>query len=155
MISTTAAERVFARLADLVEQVTPDRIRLLGAESLLGAGLSAAKARAIVALADASSDGRLPLHALDDWGDDELTEALTALPGIGPWTADMFLLFGLGRADILPVGDYGLRSGVQSHWGMSELPGKAELRALAEPWRPFRGIATWYIWRSKGAVPQS
>jgi DNA-3-methyladenine glycosylase II len=67
----------------------------------------------------------------------------------------MYLIFSLGRADVLPVGDLGLRAGVQEKYGLPALPGRAELRQIAEPWRPYRSIGTWYIWRSRGGVPQS
>jgi DNA-3-methyladenine glycosylase II len=67
----------------------------------------------------------------------------------------MFLIFCLGRADVLPVGDLGLRAGVQAQYNLDELPGRAELVRLGEPWRPYRSIATWYMWRSRGGVPQS
>ena len=75
--------------------------------------------------------------------------------GIGIWTAQMFLIFSLGRLDVLPVADFGLRNGVQRLYGLSDLPGKAQLEELAELWRPYRSIATWYFWRSLGGVPQS
>jgi DNA-3-methyladenine glycosylase II len=155
MISTVAAAMVSERLATLAGEMTPARMTAMGEKAIQSAGLSGGKARAILALAGAATDRSIPLDALDMLDDDALTAALTALPGIGPWTAEMFLLFGLGRADILPVGDFGLRAGVRDHWGLEGLPSKAELRKLAEPWRPYRGIATWYVWRSKGAVPQS
>jgi DNA-3-methyladenine glycosylase II len=67
----------------------------------------------------------------------------------------MFLIFSLGRPDVLPVDDLGLRAGVQKAYGLAELPGRAALEELAEPWRPYRSVATWYFWRSRGAVPQS
>ncbi len=155
MISAAAADKVSGRLFALAGEVTPARLTAMGEAAIRSAGLSGSKARAILALAAAASDGTIPLDALGTLDDDELSAALTALPGIGPWTAEMFLLFGLGRADILPVGDFGLRAGVRDHWGLEALPTKGELRLMAEPWRPYRGIATWYIWRSKGAVPQS
>ena len=75
--------------------------------------------------------------------------------GIGRWTAQMFLIFSLGRPDVLPVDDFGLRNGVKRHYGLADLPGRQELTELAEPWRPYRSIATWYMWRTFGEVPQS
>jgi 3-methyladenine DNA glycosylase/8-oxoguanine DNA glycosylase len=82
-------------------------------------------------------------------------EALLPITGIGPWSVDMVLIFGLGRLDVLPVGDLGLRMGVKDQFGLAELPGPRELEALAEAWRPYRTVATWYFWRSRGGVPQS
>jgi DNA-3-methyladenine glycosylase II len=67
----------------------------------------------------------------------------------------MFLIFSLGRLDVLPVDDFGLRAGVRDHYGMKELPRRAALREMAECWRPYRSVATWYLWRSRGFVPQS
>lgn len=157
MISTRAAESISARLESLAGPtgVTPTRLQAMGEDGIRLAGLSGAKAQAILALAAGALDGSLPFARLHEVEDEALSKMLLALPGIGPWTVDMFLLFGLGRPDILPVGDFGLRAGVRDHYGLAELPSKAELRTLAEPWRPYRGIATWYIWRSRGAVPQS
>ena len=94
--------------------------------------------------------GAIPLKRLPDMDDADIIAALTQVHGIGPWTAEMFLMFSLGRPDILPVGDYGLRAGVQKHYQLPDLPKKDALQALAEPWRPFRSIGTWYIWRSLG-----
>jgi DNA-3-methyladenine glycosylase II len=87
--------------------------------------------------------------------DEDVIAALLPVRGIGRWTAEMFLMFSLGRRDVLPVGDFGLRSGARKHYGLADLATKAELEAFGEAWRPFRSIATWYIWRSLGPVPQS
>ncbi len=87
--------------------------------------------------------------------DEEVTARLVALPGIGPWTVQMFLMFGLGRLNVLPVGDFGLRAAVQEHYGLEQLPTPAQLRATATAWLPYCTIATWYLWRSRGWVPQS
>jgi DNA-3-methyladenine glycosylase II len=95
------------------------------------------------------------LDHLHELSDEEVIEYLVAVNGIGPWTAQMFLIFSLGRLDILPTADFGLRAGVQRHYKLRKLPDKNRLHRLAEPWRPFRSIATWYIWRSLGGVPDS
>ncbi len=87
--------------------------------------------------------------------DEEIAESLVAVRGIGPWTAHMYLMFSLGRLDVLPVDDFGLRAGVQQSYGLEELPGRKALRELGETWRPYRSVATWYFWRSRGPVPQS
>jgi 3-methyladenine DNA glycosylase/8-oxoguanine DNA glycosylase len=87
--------------------------------------------------------------------DEEVIDCLVPVRGIGRWTAEMFLIFSLGRLDVLPVDDFGLRAGVQALYQLSELPSRAALRERAEPWRPYRSIATWYFWRSRGFVPQS
>jgi DNA-3-methyladenine glycosylase II len=87
--------------------------------------------------------------------DDEVVERLVAVRGIGAWTAQMFLIFSLGRLDVLPVADLGLRAGVQDQFGLDALPDRAKLHQLAAPWQPYRSVATWYLWRSRGQVPQS
>src|SRR5262249_19917639 len=90
-----------------------------------------------------------------DMTDDDVMKHLVAVRGIGPWTAEMFLIFSLGRLDVLPVDDFGLRAGVKETYGLLELPGRVALRERGEPWRPYRSVATWYFWRSRGPVPQS
>lgn len=157
MISTTAAntirERLLAALGD--SGFTPAAIRDLPEATLRGVGLSGAKANSIRELAHRALDGRLPLTNLGAMTDEQLSAALTSIKGIGPWTVTMFLIFCLGRPDVLPVGDFGLRAGVRDLYGMDALPGAKALREVGEPWRPYRSVATWYIWRSRGFVPQS
>jgi DNA-3-methyladenine glycosylase II len=97
----------------------------------------------------------LPLERLPDMSDEEVIASLVSVRGIGRWTAEMFLIFSLGRLDVLPVDDLGLRAGVREVYELTELPGRAELRERGEVWRPYRSIATWYFWRSRGGVPQS
>ena len=97
----------------------------------------------------------MPLDQLDGWTDEEVIEHLIPVRGIGRWTAEMFLIFSLGRLDVLPIGDLGLRVGVQRQYGHEEVLPKDQLVELAEPWRPYRSVATWYFWRSFGPVPQS
>src|SRR5262249_60206552 len=106
-------------------------------------------------LGEKCTSGDVPLKKLARMDDADIVEALTQVHGIGPWTAEMFLIFSLGRPDVLPVGDYGLRAGVQKHYALKELPKKDELHELTQSWKPFRTIGTWYIWRSLGGVPQS
>jgi DNA-3-methyladenine glycosylase II len=157
MISTAVARTIAARIETAVGSagITPESLLALGEKRLREQGLSGAKVQAILDLATRAKEGTLPLLDLTNMEDEKIIEHLTAVRGIGVWTAEMFLIFCLGRADVLPVGDLGLRAGVQEQYGLEELPGKAELRKLAEPWRPYRSIATWYMWRSRGFVPQS
>jgi DNA-3-methyladenine glycosylase II len=157
MISTAAAITVAGRLETAVGAagVNPEAVLGLGEERLRSLGLSGAKARALLDLASRVGDGRLPLDRLPELPDDEAIARLVEVRGIGVWTAEMYLIFSLGRADVLPVGDLGLRAGVQAHYALEGLPRPADLRRIAEPWRPYRSIATWYIWRSRGGVPQS
>ena len=117
--------------------------------------MSANKVRCLRELAEKCQNQSLPLAHFADMDDEDVIEHLTELRGIGRWTAEMFLIFSLGRQDVLPHGDYGLRAGVLKQYGLEELPDKKTLTVLAEPWRPFRTIGTWFIWRSFGNVPQS
>lgn len=118
---------------------TPDSLRM--------AGLSAAKARWILNLARMASSGEVDLDWISEQPDGEAIEALVRLPGIGQWTAEMFLIFSLGRPDVLSLGDAGLRRAVKALYALSDLD-DAGFRQLAEPWRPYRSIASWYLWRS-------
>jgi len=79
--------------------------------------------------------------------DAEFVEAVTRIRGIGEWTAHMTLMFSLGRPDVLPVGDYGVRKAMQGLYGLADLPKPAEMERIAEPWRPWRSVASWYLWR--------
>jgi DNA-3-methyladenine glycosylase II len=157
MISTKAAESISARLETVLggSRVTPARILAATDESMRGAGLSASKVRALRDLAERARNGALPFDRLPEMEDDEVVERLVAVRGIGAWTAQMFLIFSLGRLDVLPVADLGLRAGVQDQFGLDALPDRAKLHELAAPWQPFRSVATWYLWRSRGQVPQS
>ena len=98
-------------------------------------------------------DGELRLDELAALPDEEVAAQLIAVKGLGPWTVDMFMIFHLGRPDILPVGDLGVRRAAQILHGMDELPTPAELTALAEPWRPYRSLASLYLWRSLDNTP--
>jgi 3-methyladenine DNA glycosylase/8-oxoguanine DNA glycosylase len=125
---------------------TPAAVLTLPVEALRGAGLSGAKTAAIIDLATKGSDGTVPLGELDDLDDDEVVERLSVVRGIGRWTAEMFLLFELGRSDVWPVDDFGVRKG----WGMihgTSMPAPRELAALGEVLRPHRSAAAWYCWR--------
>lgn len=157
MISTKAAQAISARVesALLPHGLTPAAIVAVDTELLRGAGLSRSKALALKDLAERAVSGALPLDRLPSLSDEEVIEILLPVRGIGRWTAEMFLIFSLGRLDVLPVDDFGLRAGVRDVYQLPELPSRATLRERAEPWRPYRTIATWYFWRSRGWVPQS
>jgi len=157
LISTKAALTIHSRLEAALpaKQVTPATILALSTETLRGVGLSGNKARALHDLAGRIASGELPLHDLADMTDDEVMAHLLPVHGIGKWTAEMFLIFALGRLDVLPVDDFGLRAAVRDLYELPDLPDRGSLRERAEPWRPYRSIATWYCWRSRGATPQS
>jgi DNA-3-methyladenine glycosylase II len=154
-ISSKAARSISARLAEAVGEIRPKPLLKAKEEALRAAGLSAAKVRAVRDLAEKVHSGTVPLDRLPELPDEEVIELLLPVRGIGRWTAEMFLIFSLGRFDVLPVGDFGLREGVRRQYGLEEHPAKDELIDMAEPWRPYRSIATWFLWRSFGPVPQS
>ena len=98
-------------------------------------------------LASHVADGRLDLHALDDHSDEQVIEAITAVKGLGRWSAEMFLMFRLNRPDVFPVGDLGIVKGVQHLLGMKRGPASRTMLRAAEMWRPYRSVAAWYLWR--------
>lgn len=156
-ISTKAAASIHARLLHALGRrgLRPRALLALSDEEMRGAGLSASKVRSLRDLAEKVHTRAVLLRRLPGLTDEEVIEHLLPVRGIGRWTAQMFLIFSLGRPDVLPVDDLGLRAGVQQVYGMAALPEREALTKLAEPWRPFRSVATWYFWRSRGFVPQS
>ena len=118
-------------------------------------GLSRPKIKALRAVARAFARGDVDVRGLSRLDDAAVIEAVTRIHGIGEWTAHMLLLFSLHRPDVLPVGDFGLRAGVRDWYKLEALPTPKQLREIAAPWQPYRSIATWYVWRSRGFVPQS
>ena len=156
-ISGKAAAAISGRLAQALgpRGITARGILKLTDEKLRQIGLSANKCRSVRDLAEKVHKGAVPLVQIHELPDEEVIAKLIPVRGIGRWTAEMFLIFSLGRLDVLPVDDFGLRAGVKRHYGLKEMPPRKQLHELAEPWRPYRTIATWYIWRSLGPVPQS
>ena len=149
-ISMSAAAAIQKRVRGLCPRgrVTASGIRALSPHRLRGAGLSRAKVQYILNLAEHFATRRLTAPALRRMPDDEVIAATTAVKGIGRWTAEMLLLFCLERPDVWPVDDLGLRKAVRLFIGSDEMPGADTLQDLAEPWRPHRSYATWYLWRS-------
>jgi 3-methyladenine DNA glycosylase/8-oxoguanine DNA glycosylase len=118
-------------------------------ELLRAAGLSRAKTAALKDLAAKTLDGTVPsARALARASDDEIVERLTSIRGIGRWTVEMLLIFRLGRPDVLPIDDYGVRKGFQRLVRAKELPSRADLAKRGERWRPYRSAASWYLWRA-------
>jgi len=152
-LSSKAARTIYERLTDLFagRAPTPRELLEVDPERLREAGLSRAKVAYLRDLAEHVEDGELDLEHLAELESDEIAERLTAIKGLGPWTVDMFLIFHLGRPDILPVGDLGIRRAVQLAYDLEELPKPAELERIAEPWRPARSLACLYLWRSLDA----
>ena len=131
----------------------PEVLLAAGEAELRALGLSRQKAAAFRAVAAAFADGTLTNRKLGRMDDADVVEAVTRIKGIGEWTAHMLLMFSLGSLDVLPVGDYGVRKGAQQLYGLSALPARKELEVLGERWRPYRSVASWYLWRSMEAVP--
>lgn len=154
-LSTKAARTIYERLCALFGGGPPSPEQLLAAdhEALRAAGLSNAKATYLRDLARHVVDGSLELDRLDELSDEEIIAELTAVKGLGRWTAEMFLIFHLGRPDVLPVDDLGIRRAVERAYGLGGLPSADELRAIAEPWRPQRTLACLYLWRSLDNAP--
>jgi DNA-3-methyladenine glycosylase II len=154
-ISTKAAVSIAGRLIEALgkNKFNPKAILGLTDEQMRGAGLSAAKVRYLRDLAEKIEGRALRLRELRRLEDEEVIAQLIQVKGIGRWTAEMFLMFSLGRPDVLPIDDLGFRSAVKRHYLLEEMPKKDVLIELGERWRPYRSIATWYLWRSL-ALPQ-
>lgn len=144
-----AAATIFARVQALYPNgLAPARTAKLSDDALLACGLSRSKLSALRDLSARAAAGEIPdLEAAQRMDDEALIEALSTVRGIGRWSVQMFLMFSLGRRDVLPVGDYGVRKGFQKLYRLADLPTEAELEARGERWRPFRSIASWYLWR--------
>jgi DNA-3-methyladenine glycosylase II len=157
LISTAAAKTIQARLlAKLGGTLTPGRLAGLPEDDLRSCGLSGAKARALRELAEHFRANRSFARKLAAADDAAARAMLLPLRGVGPWTVDMVLMFSVPwRPDVLPVGDLGVRAGMRDLFGLPELPVARQMVELAEPWRPYRTVACWYLWRSRGFVPQS
>ena len=145
-LSTASAGAIWGRLAAAFDPFEPEAIIRARAPRLARAGLSSAKIRALKAIARAVTHGKLPLTALADLPADEAHAALTAIHGIGPWTADIYLLSCLGHADAWPAGDLALQEAARLAFGLRARPTAKEMVALAEPWRPWRAVAARVLW---------
>ena len=152
-ISVKAADAVWQRLTSAVEAVTPEDIVATGQAGLAGCGLSARKREYLLDLAAHFDDGRLHPRRWDDMDDEAVIADLVHVRGIGRWTAQMFLIFNLCRPDVLPLDDIGLVRAMSLLCFDGHAPGRAALEARAERWRPWRSVATWYLWRSLDPVP--
>jgi DNA-3-methyladenine glycosylase II len=154
-LSTKAAATIYGRLTDHFGGRTPvpEEIIATDPQELRALGLSNAKAAYLRDLAEHIVDGELPIDELGEMPDAQVQEVLTAVKGLGRWTVDMFLMFHLGRPDVLPVGDLGIRKAVQVHYGLDELPKAAEIELIADPWRPHRTLACLYLWESLDNAP--
>jgi DNA-3-methyladenine glycosylase II len=154
-LSTKAARSIWERLIEILGGTLPPPSKVLevDAETIRSAGLSRAKVAFIMDLAERIADGRLDVEALGDLSDEDVIAALTEIKGVGPWTAEMFLIFHLGRPDVLSTGDLGIRRAAQLAYGLEDLPGPQDLERIAEPWRPHRTLGCLYLWRSLDNAP--
>ena len=149
-ISGKAAASIKARLMQRVapERLSPENLSRLTKEELRLVGVSNQKATYLLDLAARVQRGEVQLGQMARMRDDQIIESLTQIKGIGVWTAQMFLIFSLGRLDVFPHGDLGIRSAMKNLYGLDELPDKDASHRIAEPWRPYASIASWYCWRS-------
>jgi DNA-3-methyladenine glycosylase II len=148
-LSGRVASVIFARLASAAGgKLTPASILKLRPARMRAAGLSAQKTAYIRDLARHTRDGHLVFEDLQQLSDEAVIETLTIVKGIGVWTAHMFLIFALRRPDVLPTGDLGIRAAIRKAYGLAELPKPAEMQNLAQSWRPYCSVASWYLWRS-------
>ena len=154
-LSTKAAATIYGRMLELFGGHTPTPKQLLKADpdKIRAAGLSRPKIAYLRDLATHVEEGTLELDRLPDLPDEEVAAQLTAIKGLGQWTADMFLMFHLRRPDILPVGDQGIRRAVKVEYRLRKMPDPKRLEKIAKPWRPYRTLACLYLWSSLDNVP--
>jgi len=152
-LSGKAAATIFGRVRSLVtpagRRMQPGHLAAADDEAIRACGVSRAKLAALRDLAAKSEEGHVPtLKQLQAMEDEAIVERLTAIRGIGRWTVEMLLIFRLGRPDVLPATDFGVRKGFQLTYGHDELPHMRDILAHGERWRPFRSVASWYMWRA-------
>jgi len=154
-LSTKAARTIYERLIAIFGDRPPTPQELLDAdpEEVRAAGLSRPKVSYLRSLAEHVLSGDLELERLDELSDEDVAREITGVKGLGQWTADMFLIFHLGRPDVLPVGDLGVRRAVERAYGLEIIPRPEDLEALGERWRPYRSLASLYLWRSLANEP--
>jgi DNA-3-methyladenine glycosylase II len=154
-LSTRSAEAIFGRLVAKFDGrgPTPRELIEMDPEELRSVGLSHAKVAYLRDLAERVEDGELQLDLLKQLTDEEVSSQLTAVKGVGQWTTDMFLMFNLGRPDVFPVGDLGIRNAMKRLYDLPEKPTPADYARIAEPWRPHRSLASLYLWTALRAMP--
>jgi DNA-3-methyladenine glycosylase II len=154
-LNGTAANAILKRFRALFPGVRfprPEQLAAISDESLRAVGFSRAKTAALRDIAEKTLSGIVPsTRAIQRMSDDEIVERLTQVRGVGRWTVEMLLIFKLGRADVLPVDDFGVRNGYRLAFGLPELPRPKEMFAFGERWRPHRSTASWYLWRAADA----
>lgn len=156
-LSVHAARAIENRFRDLFDGKFPAPAEILSTDvdTLRGIGFSRAKAVYVLDLAQHIIDGKVKFDHLDDLSNDEVTAELIQVKGIGEWTVHMFLMFCMGRLDVLPVGDLGIRNGVRNLYGLPEAPSPMEVTEIAKKnhWHPYETVASWYVWQSLESQP--
>jgi len=152
-ISVKAAQSVWDRLAACVGEVTPQGVLAKDRKTLRACGLSDRKTEYIADLAQHFADGAIHLHRWPEMTDEEIIAELVEVRGIGRWTAEMFLIFNLLRPDVFPLDDLGLQKGIRLSYFRGRKVSLRTMRRLGEAWRPWRSVATWYLWRSLDPLP--
>lgn len=148
-LATSAADAIFKRFKELYPSFpTASEILATRKSKLRKVGLSGMKIEYLKDLARHVEEERLDIKSLSKMSDEDVISSLTQVKGIGRWTAEMFLIFSLGRQDVFPVGDLGLRKGVQLLFSLAEIPKPKEVEEMGQGWRPYRTVATWYLWKS-------
>src|SRR6266851_4349830 len=150
-LSTKAAATIFGRFVALFDDghvPGAEAVAAVGDDRLRQVGLSGQKVGYLRDLCARISDGRLRLEELDRLSDEDVIERLTAVRGFGRWTAEMFLMFRLHRPDVLPVGDLGIIKAVQKLYGLRKIPDAKRIQKIGEAWRPYRSVASWYLWKT-------
>jgi DNA-3-methyladenine glycosylase II len=152
-ISVKAADSVWARCVTAAEKMTPEVIANMDAIKLRECGLSASKVIYLHALANHFLEYKKRIESLPEMTDAEVVTELTTIKGIGKWSAEMFLIFSLGRPDVFPTADLGLIKGIWRYYNNGNAMEMADIMLLGESWKPYRSIATWYMWRALDPVP--
>ena len=152
-ISVKAAQSVWNRVCECVGEITPQNVLSRKRPQLRACGLSDRKTEYIADLAQHFADGKIHARSWPRMSDEEIIAELTDVRGIGRWTAEMFLIFNLLRPDVFPLGDLGLQKGICVNYFKGRRVSLARMRKLGESWRPWRSVATWYLWRSLDPIP--
>ena len=152
-VSVQAGAAIWGRLEAAVAEVTPAKVKRAGEARLRKAGLSGAKARYVLGIANAILQGDIDLNRLSRHPDDRALAELTALKGIGRWTAEIYLMFALGRTDVWPAGDVALQSAAAHLLGLNERPGIPDMDQIGERWRPYRSVAAVLLWHYYRRMP--
>jgi len=152
-ISVKAADSVWKKLVAVAGKIQPKTLANMDATILRPCGLSASKVIYLHALANHFLENKKRIAQWPQMSDEDIIAELTEIKGIGVWTAEMFLMFGLGRPDVFPLADLGLLKGIYRHYNKGEKMTRAEVIAIGESWRPYRSVGTWYMWRALDPLP--